>query len=139
MLHGARDRAAVLELVGSAALHGRPTESALEVAVERCLAGLPGVVRQHEVRDLDGALIARVDFAIPELKIAIEAHSRRHHFGPLAEEHDASREASLQAGGWIVRFITDAQRRRPAELLASLTALVASRQASIGVCGSSTR
>ena len=112
--------------------HERPTESALEVHVERTIAKLPGVVRQYDVTAADGRFVARVDFAVPALKIAIEAHSRRHHFGVAADAADADREAALHAEGWIVRFVTDAQRRRPGRLLESLMALVAARSAEIG-------
>ena len=126
--HGPRR---LLALVETAERHGTPTESALEVKVEAVLRALPGVVRQHEVRRGDGSLVGRVDFAMPALKIAIEAHSRTHHFGPDAEERDAAREAQLQAEGWIVRFVTDRKRRRPGELRASLARLVAARERSV--------
>ncbi|MEX0847634.1 MAG: hypothetical protein WD023_07630 [Ilumatobacteraceae bacterium] len=117
----------ILLLVDEARRHHVPTASALEVAVERALLGIAGMVRQHEVRRADGSFVARVDFAIPALKIAIEAHSRRHHFGLHAEEHDAEREADLQAEGWIVRYITDAQRKNAGALSQSVRQLVAAR------------
>lgn len=119
----------ILELVADAERHERPTESPLELAVERVIADLPGIVRQYEVRSQAGRFVARVDFAIPELKIAIEAHSRRHHFGFDPPVLDADREAAMQAEGWIVRYVTDAQRRRPDRLRASLCALVTARSA----------
>jgi very-short-patch-repair endonuclease len=126
----------VLALVRQAEQLGSPTESALEVAVEEVLAMIPGIVRQHVVRTSSGAFVARVDFAIPQLKIAIEAHSREHHFGFDARVRDAERESALQAEGWIVRFITESQRRRPDSLRASLLSLVAARQRLLG-CDSS--
>ena len=116
----------------SAEALGTPTESGLEVALEEVLASLSGVVRQHVVRNASGEFVARVDFAIPELKIAIEAHSREHHFGLDAPGLDAERESALQAEGWIVRFVTDAQRRRPDALRASLIGLVAARHVLLG-------
>jgi very-short-patch-repair endonuclease len=119
----------ILQLIEEADRRRRPTESALEVGVEQTLASIPGLLRQFVVTRRDGSFVARVDFAIPELKIAIEAHSRRHHFGPTAEERDAAREAALQGEGWIVRFVTDAQRRRPDELRRSIIALVEARSA----------
>jgi very-short-patch-repair endonuclease len=118
----------VLQLVDEARHRGTPTASALEVDVEQALLGIPGMVRQHEVRRADGSFVARVDFAIPALKIAIEAHSRRHHFGLTPEENDAEREAALQAEGWIVRYITNAQRKNAAALLRSVRQLVEARR-----------
>lgn len=117
----------VLALVDEAARRRRPTDSALEVAVERALGSITGLVRQFEVRRPDGSFVARVDFAIPHLKIAIEAHSRRFHFGLDAEDSDAAREAALHAEGWIVRFVTDRQRRDPAGLRRSISALITAR------------
>ena len=119
----------VLDLIARARDLRSPTDSALEVELESILAMLPGVVRQYEVRRADGTFVARPDFAIPQLRIAIEGHSRRHHFGLRSEADDAEREADLQAEGWVVRFVTKAHLRRPAELSASLRALVASRLA----------
>jgi very-short-patch-repair endonuclease len=121
----------VLALAEQARSQGRPTESVLEVAVERALGSLRGLVRQYEVRRADGSFVARVDFAIPALKIAIEAHSRRHHFGTAADVHDADREAALHAEGWIVRFVTDAQRRNPRLLRSSIEQLVRARHAQV--------
>jgi hypothetical protein len=85
----------VLTLVDEASRVRRPTESALEVGVEQALGSIAGLVRQFVVRRRDGSFVARVDFAIPHLRIAIEAHSRRFHFGLDVEESDAAREASL--------------------------------------------
>ena len=119
----------VLTLVDEASRVRRPTESALEVAVEQALGPIDGLVRQFVVRRRDGSFVARVDFAIPHVRIAIEAHSRRFHFGLDIEESDAAREASLQAEGWIVRYVTDRQRRYPVELRRSVMALIAARSA----------
>jgi hypothetical protein len=117
----------LLGLVARARHHRAPTGSTLEIEVERVVGTLPGVVRQHDVCRADGSFIGRVDFAIPPLKIAIEGHSRRFHFGVDREISDAEREAEMQAEGWIVRFITKAEACRPADLGASLRGLVAAR------------
>lgn len=117
----------VLGLVARARGLREPTASALEVELDAVVMSLPGVVRQHVVRRADGSFVARPDFAIPELKIAIEGHSRRHHFGFEPEVSDAEREADLVAEGWLVRFITKPQITRPDELRASLLATVAAR------------
>jgi very-short-patch-repair endonuclease len=126
---GQRGTGVLLKLLDGAATKTAPTESALETFLESVLDGIPGVVRQHPVFDPRGRFVARVDFAIPELKIAIEAHSRKHHFGPDRENHDAEREADLQAQGWIVRYVTKAQARNRRGLRSSLLALARARAA----------
>ena len=119
----------VLALVQRAREQGHPTESALEVKVEEVIGSLPGIVRQHVISRRTGEFVARVDFAIPHLKIAIEAHSRERHFTTDAIDADGDREGEMQSEGWIVRFVTDAQRRRPDRLRTSLLALIAARAA----------
>ncbi|MGZ4673597.1 MAG: hypothetical protein ACXV8K_13130 [Ilumatobacteraceae bacterium] len=125
---GQRGTGVLLRLLDSAETRKVPTESALEVRVERALAGIPGVVRQYSIFDPTGRFVARTDFAIPELKIAIEAHSRRFHFGNDRESDDAVREAQMQAEGWIVRYVTNAQARNALALNRSVRALVSARQ-----------
>jgi very-short-patch-repair endonuclease len=120
----------LLDLIAEGERHGRPTESALEVNVEAVIVDLPGLVRQHVVRTSHGSFIARVDFAIPHLKIAIEAHSRRYHFGDRAARADSDREAAMHGEGWIVRYITDANRKAPQALRTTLLALIAARESS---------
>jgi very-short-patch-repair endonuclease len=122
----------LLSLLDEADRHKRPTESALEVRVERALRGVTGLVRQYTVRDRRGRFLARVDFAVPELRIAIEAHSRRHHFGPQRESSDAVRETVLLAHGWVVRYVVDAECRDPRQLRASVDAIIAARTAMWG-------
>jgi very-short-patch-repair endonuclease len=126
---GQRGTGVLMRLLDSAETRPTPTESALEVRVERALSGIPGVVRQFSIFDAKGRFIARTDFAIPELKIAIEAHSRRFHFGPENEQRDSQREALVQAEGWIVRYVTHAQTRNRRALRSSLLALVSARRA----------
>lgn len=126
---GQRGTSVLLRLLDSVETRQSPTESALEVVVERALAGISGVVRQFSIFDPEGRFVARTDFAIPDLKIAIEAHSRRFHFGSERADHDSAREAVMQAEGWIVRYITAAQARNSRVLNRSIQALVAARRA----------
>ena len=60
---------------------------------------------QYEVRD-GGHLIARVDFAYPNSKLAIEAYGRRHHSAWIDHEHDLSRQNALIAAGWRMIIVT---------------------------------
>jgi hypothetical protein len=126
---GQRGTGVLLKLLDEAVSKTAPTESPLECLLEPALRMIPGLVRQHSVFDLRGRFVARVDFAVPHLKIAVEAHSRRYHFGPRCEDADASREADLQAEGWIVRYVTKAQAANPSAVRSSLLALVEARRA----------
>lgn len=94
----------------------RPTESALEVLVWRILVetDLPIPVRQYEVRDPLGRLVARVDFAYPQEKIAVEADGYRFHSGREDWSRDLARQNGLARLGWITYRVTweDAKKRR---------------------------
>jgi very-short-patch-repair endonuclease len=126
---GQRGTGVLMSLLEEAVTHGTPTESALETFLENSLDGIPGLVRQHAIFDASHRFVARVDFAIPELKIAIDAHSRKYHFGPDHEDADAAREATVQAEGWIVRYVTKRQAHNRSELRSSLLALIEVRRA----------
>lgn len=80
-----------------------PSGSAPEVRLRRLLtgAGLPRPVPQHEIRDC-GRLLARVDLAYPEARIAIEFDSDRWHSGRRRREADLERRNRLTAVGWHV-------------------------------------
>lgn len=90
------------------ALQRRTTEEALtesdaERLVMRLLAehGLPAPAPQHEIRDQWGHLVARVDFAYPDLKIAIEYDSYAHHVSKDALVRDSARRNAIVALGWL--------------------------------------
>jgi very-short-patch-repair endonuclease len=108
------------ELVVEARLQGRPTESALEVRLEAIIGDIEGVVRQHVVRDDTGAFVARVDFAIPRARLAIEAHSKQFHSGAEAERRDLRRHERLVACGWSVEYVTSEQMKDPSKVRAPI-------------------
>jgi very-short-patch-repair endonuclease len=69
----------------------------------------------------DGRFVARVDFAWPEQKVALEYDGLWHaEAGRFAK--DRQRLNRLQAAGWRVVFVTAADLHRPAELLARIAA-----------------
>ncbi|MGH2705110.1 MAG: hypothetical protein ACRDJ4_08445 [Actinomycetota bacterium] len=86
-----------------------PAESALEVEVIRLLrrAGLPEPVRQREVRS-GGHVIARVDLAYVDQRIAIECDGYRYHSGRAAWQRDRDRLNALGDLGWRVMHATKA-------------------------------
>jgi very-short-patch-repair endonuclease len=83
------------------------SESELETRFLRALRNerLPTPVSQYELRDR-GRFIARVDFAYPQARLAIEAYGRRNHSAWTDQEHDLARQNELIAAGWRVIVVT---------------------------------
>lgn len=78
---------------------------------------LPPAERQFVIEDQNGNFVARVDFAYPDLKVAIECDSKKHHFGRGDWERDLERHSRLTALGWFVIHISwDMLANRPDEL-----------------------
>jgi len=98
-----------------------PPETRLRLLLHH--AGFPAPVAQFRIFDRDG-FIARVDFAYPELKIAIE-YDGLWHAEPGQFEKDRQRLNRLSAEGWLVIFVTAADLRHPERLLARLVAELA--------------
>ena len=86
------------------------------------------MARQFRVLDGIGRFVARVDVAIPDVRLAIEAHSRRHHFGSGPERRDEERDLRLAAAGWEVLYMRWHRTSAPDELLAIVEAVVEARK-----------
>jgi very-short-patch-repair endonuclease len=85
------------------------------------------VVPQYRV--VSGSrVIARVDLALPHLKIAIE-YDGRWHEQDVQRALDNDRLAALRAAGWTVIIVTAELRRDPSRLVSAVAAAVAERQA----------
>ncbi|MGY1914654.1 endonuclease domain-containing protein [Blastococcus sp. SYSU DS0973] len=98
-----------------------PQETRLRLLMHR--GRLPAPVAQHVVRH-DGGFVARVDFAWPELKVAVEYDGAWHgQKGQLAR--DRRRLNRLQEAGWRVVFVTAADLHDPARLLATIRSALA--------------
>jgi hypothetical protein len=70
------------------------------------------VVPQLEVRFAAGGR-AFIDAAIPSLGLAVEAHSKRWHFGDRKNVLDADRDAKLAAEGWQTVYVRYSIAVRP--------------------------
>jgi very-short-patch-repair endonuclease len=75
--------------------------------------GLPDPVPQFEVW-VGNEFIARVDFAYPEARIAVEYDSDEFHTGRNATRRDRSRRHALVAAGWLPIDVGPADLRRGA-------------------------
>jgi G:T-mismatch repair DNA endonuclease (very short patch repair protein) len=95
-----------------------PPETRLRLLIHR--AGLPQPVAQFVVRD-GAVFLARVDFAYPELRLAIEYdglwHGEREQFF-----RDRRRLNRLLAAGWRVLFVTAEDLRNPEQLVRRIAA-----------------
>jgi very-short-patch-repair endonuclease len=92
---------------------GQPVpESVLETEFEELVRreGLPTPSRQWRLRRPDGTLLARVDFAYPAARLAIEIDGARYHDA----DHDRDRQNDIEAIGWgMLRFTARHIRHRP--------------------------
>ncbi len=101
-----------------------PRETSLRLLVLD--AGLPPPVPQHEVRDADGAFVARLDLAWPQQRVAVE-HDGAHHRDPRQHSRDLARHNRLRALGWVVLQVDAQVLARPEELLRHLARLLVTR------------
>ena len=99
-------------------LAGSPQETRLRLLMAH--GGLPTPVAQYVVRDARG-FVARVDFAWPELRLAVE-YDGAWHAEPGQFARDRQRLNRLQAAGWRVVFVTAADLHRPDDLVRRLAA-----------------
>ena len=63
-------------------------------------------VPNYVVRDEHGRVLAEIDFADPQLKVAIEVDGRAFHSDRRSFERDRERQNLLVIRGWVVLRIT---------------------------------
>jgi very-short-patch-repair endonuclease len=93
-------------------------QSVLETRLLRLIkrARLPAPICQHEIKDR-GRLLAVVDFAYPEIRLAIEADGYRWHSGRAQWQRDLSRRNALTSRGWRVIHVTSSDlEKRPEQV-----------------------
>jgi very-short-patch-repair endonuclease len=120
-----RGTAVVQAVLARQHLGRRAPESVLETRFLQLIrsAGLPEPVPQHEVRSGD-SVIARLDFAYVDRRIAIELDGAAYHSGDLAERRDRRRDNRLGAIGWrVLRFGWDDVSHSPDYVVGMMRAL----------------
>lgn len=133
------------ELVSAESRLSRPESAWLKTLVDRVLNGAQSEGERHMhtillgtsrtdwignyvVRRSDGHIIARCDFALPDLKLAIEVDGRTAHTGRAAFERDRRRQNALVLAGWtVLRFTWKQITTSPDEVLHTVTQAIASR------------
>ena len=111
-------------------MRGRVPDSWFEELLALCVADgeLGPVVPQYQIRRADGRVVASTDIGRPAVKLGLEAHSRRFHFGPDAEPLDEQRDLAVAACGWELLYLGWHATKRPAEVLELVHDVVAARQ-----------
>ncbi|HEX6656857.1 MAG TPA: hypothetical protein VF065_02170 [Ilumatobacter sp.] len=123
----------LLRILDAVPHEGGVPESWFEELIAECLADptFPPVVAQYTILDRHGAFIARVDLAIPSVRLGIEAHSRRFHFGPDAEPLDEQRDLAVAAVGWELLYLGWHAAKRPSEVRAIVRRVVETRKSDL--------
>ena len=124
----------VLDLVAERSGGYRVPDSWFERLLEACLGSrlLHGLVRQHEIRRPDSTLVARVDLALPDLRLGFEAHSRSYHLGREVERADEDRDLEAAKLGWEIVYLGFAAARTPDRIRADLEAVAVRRHRDLG-------
>ena len=74
-----------------------------------------------------GKFVARFDHAFPSVRVAVEAHSKRFHFGPVLEAADENRDLRAQRAGWVIVYLGWHVTKRPDEVVEMLREIVENR------------
>jgi very-short-patch-repair endonuclease len=105
------------------ALGDQRPDGLLEPRMARLLrdADLPAAEFQYVVRDAHERHVARVDFAYPDLRLAIEVDGWSAHASRRALQSDVRRQNELVTAGWtVLRFTWHDVVRRPAKVTEDL-------------------
>lgn len=119
-------------ILDARALGAAPPDGLLEPRMARLLreAGLPAAEFQYVIRTPEGLFVARVDFAYPEVLLAMEVDGYLVHGSPRAMEKDFVRSNGLVALGWhVLRFTWHQVVRHPGAVAAAVAAALDVRRA----------
>jgi hypothetical protein len=121
---GRRGVRVVGRILDQRALGTARPDGLLEPRMARLLkrAGLPPASFQYEIRDRRGRRLARVDFAYPEILLAIEVDGYEIHGSPGAMAKDFVRQNGLVATQWRVLRFTWGQVVREPDMVAAAIA-----------------
>lgn len=120
----------LLRLLDSVPWEGTLPATWFEELVGLCVddPSLPGVVPQYEIRDGVGRIVARTDLGMPSIRLGLEAHSRRFHFGPDAEALDEDRDIAAASCGWELLYLGWYATKRPSDVLRVVRDVARTRQ-----------
>lgn len=109
------------------------TDSWMERVLAQVVATpwMPAVVLQQPI--LVGERTYRLDIAVPDLMLGIEAHSRSFHWGPGKEDADNVRDLAISGAGWQLLYVTWSQLHDPDGFVESLRMIATARATQLGV------
>jgi hypothetical protein len=127
---GQRGTGVLLRQLAAIPYEGRVPDSWFEELLALCLADpdLGPVVPQFPIRNAAGRIVARTDIGLTSVRLGLEAHSRKFHFGPDAEPLDEQRDLRAATCGWELLYLGWYATYRPAEVLAIVKDVVAARR-----------
>ena len=127
----------IMRLLDGIPCEGRLPATWFEELLHLCLTdrALPPVLPQYPIRDGHGRIVARTDLGIPSVKLGLEAHSRRFHFGPDAERLDEDRDLAVAACGWELIYLGWYATRRPADVLRVVKEVIRARTHTLAAPG----
>jgi hypothetical protein len=96
---------------------------------------LRGLVPQYKILGPDGGVLARPDFALPEILLGIEYHSDQWHYGPRRGNRDRRRDRRVGRVGWYLMYLDATDHRDPASALDDVLDTVRSRRQLFGRTG----
>ncbi|MGH9269189.1 MAG: endonuclease domain-containing protein, partial [Acidimicrobiales bacterium] len=120
---GRRGAGVLRRILDERALGDARPDSLLESRMARLLksAELPPAAFQHDIY-AGRRFVGRVDFAYPEVRLAIEVDGWEAHASPEALQGDLSRQNALVGAGWtVLRFTWHDIVRRPPAVATAIT------------------
>jgi hypothetical protein len=124
----------LLGLLDSVPWEGTLPATWFEELLALCLddPALPPRVLQCPILDGHGRIVARTDVGFPSVRLGVEAHSRKFHFGPDAEHFDEDRDIAATRCGWELMYLGWYATKRPAAVLEIIREVVALRARELG-------
>jgi len=93
---------------------------------------LKGVIFQMQYRVTSGEEEYVIDFAVPQLKIGIEADGEVFHSSPKQKQHDDERDLLLAQQGWTIKRFWDKEiENEPQKVVQEIIRIVMQKQLAI--------
>jgi len=125
----------LIRLLDAIRCEGGVPDSWFEELLRCCLGSphLPPLVTQCPITDASGRIVARTDIGFPSVKLGLEAHSRRFHFGPIAGKLDEERDLAAATCGWELLYLGWYATKRPADVLRMVLDVVKARKCELSM------
>lgn len=126
---GVKGPAVVLDLLAERVDRRLPASWFQRLAARVLRARGIETVDEYTVHDVDGRVLARLDLALPELRIGVECQSWQWHGTPTAQAEDARRRRRLRVLGWEIVDVWWSDLGRADEVAEEVVYLITRRTA----------